>query len=202
MNAITPDNRTSDINPIKYAGLTRRILANIIDIILSLLLALIILLISIFPVILYTKIIEPAFGPLFDHDTILAFFLIIGALVGFTALISYFVVLQASHHRATYGMRLLSIQIVDESFEAINKKVAFARLFFRAILRSIPYLYSIISFFMILCSKKKRAPHDIMTETYIIRKPLTSDKLAQITATATANRENMVSRPMTRDRSQ
>jgi RDD family. len=130
--------------------------------------------------------IVPTSDPIFDQDTILTCFMTIGVFAGFIALLSYFVVLQASRHRATYGMRLLSIQIVDESFGTITKKIALGRIILRGGLSLIPFLYNIISFFMILCSKKKQAPHDIMTETYIIRKPLTSDEPAQVSTTASS----------------
>lgn len=184
MNAMLTDTTNFENQPIRYASLTRRILANIIDTILSLLLGFLILLICVSPLALYTKMIVPTSDPIFDQDTILTFFMTIGVFSGFIALLSYFVVLQASRHRATYGMRLLSIQIVDESFGTITKKIALGRIILRNGLSLIPFLYNIISFFMILCSKKKQAPHDIMTETYIIRKPLTSDEPAQVSTTA------------------
>jgi uncharacterized RDD family membrane protein YckC len=184
LNAMLTDTMNFENQPIKYASLTRRILANIIDTILSLLLGFLILLIFLLPVVLYIKVIEPASGPIFDHDTISAFFITIGVFVGFIALISYFVVLQASRHRATYGMRLLSIQIVDENFGTITKKTALGRIILRNALSLIPFLYNIISFFMIMLRKKKQAPHDIMIETYIIRKPFASNRQEQIPETA------------------
>ena len=98
--------------------------------------------------------------------------------------ILYFSILQSSQHRATYGMRILDLQITNNDFNIISKKKAFMQSILLYILSLIGIIYPIICFFMINIMKKKQAPHNILCGTYIIHKTLKPDKLVQIPATA------------------
>ena len=83
--------------------------------------------------------------------------------------ILYFVVLQSSRQRATYGMRLLAIQVVGENLNKISQARALGRLVMFTLFSFIPG-YFLIALFMIAFSKKKQAPHDILSGTYVIYK--------------------------------
>ena len=97
-------------------------------------------------------------------------------LVGFTllgwqalslvALWLYFAWLESGPKQATWGKRLLGIKVVDTK----GKRISFARASGRFFAKFLSYLIFYIGFIMAGFTNRKRALHDIITETYVVKK--------------------------------
>ena len=129
-----------------YANFTVRLLAHIIDIIF--------LLVIVF-------LISTIFNPLPEvHSSIFRelSYLIISAL--------YYTICTASNKYTTIGKELMGIMVVDKKMQALSLKHSFARY--------LAYYFSYITlgigFLMILMTRKNKALHDKIANTYVIYK--------------------------------
>lgn len=78
---------------------------------------------------------------------------------------AYFVLQHASKHKATLGMRLCGIQVVNYDYKQLSKKQAFIR-YLGYILSGMTFY---IGFLMIAFTRKKQGLHDMVAKTYKIR---------------------------------
>lgn len=85
--------------------------------------------------------------------------------LGFLCLWLYFASLESSAKQATWGKRLMKIKVVDKNGQRIRFARASGR-FFAKILSSITFY---VGFIMAGLMNRKRALHDYVAETYVVR---------------------------------
>ncbi len=78
----------------------------------------------------------------------------------------YFAILESSNKQATWGKRLLGIKVVG----ADGKKIGFGRATARFFCKTLSYLFLYVGFIMAAFTSRKRALHDMIVETYVVRK--------------------------------
>lgn len=78
----------------------------------------------------------------------------------------YFAFCESSRKQATLGKRLLGIKVVDQR----GRRIRFGRATARAFARLFMPLTCYIGFVMAGCTRRKRALHDMIVQTYVVRK--------------------------------
>ena len=81
--------------------------------------------------------------------------------LGFLIYWLYFVILQSSEKRSTFGMRVCDIKIHDEHFN----RLGFWRLTGRYFATGLSGIILLIGFFMIAFTKRKQGLHDLVART-------------------------------------
>ena len=86
----------------------------------------------------------------------------------FSILVSwlYFAILESSSSQATLGKRLLGIKVVGKE----GGRISFARATGRFFSKSLSYVLFWIGFIMAGFTNRKRALHDMIVETYVVKK--------------------------------
>lgn len=78
----------------------------------------------------------------------------------------YTAFLESSAKQATLGKMLLRIKVVDEK----GQRISFLRATGRAFSKVLSYATFYIGFIMAGCTKRKRALHDMIAQTYVVRR--------------------------------
>lgn len=78
----------------------------------------------------------------------------------------YFALFESSHFQATAGKLLMRIKVVDKN----GTRLSFARATGRTFARILSFLMAGAGFVLAACTRKKRALHDFIAETYVVRK--------------------------------
>lgn len=78
----------------------------------------------------------------------------------------YFALLESSKKQSTWGKRLLGIKVVSTD----GKRISFARATGRFFAKTISYLIFYMGFIMAAFTNRKRALHDVIAETYVVKK--------------------------------
>lgn len=78
----------------------------------------------------------------------------------------YYALLESGKHQATWGKRLLGIKVVGKNGE----RITFARATGRFFAKTLCYLTVYIGFIMIGFTNRKRGLHDMVAETYVVKK--------------------------------
>ncbi len=78
----------------------------------------------------------------------------------------YFALLESGKKQSTWGKRLLGIKVVDTN----GKRISFARATGRFFAKTISYMIFYIGFIMAGFTGRKRALHDMIAETYVVKK--------------------------------
>ena len=78
----------------------------------------------------------------------------------------YFAFLESGKKQSTWGKRLLGIKVVG----ATGERISFARATGRFFAKTISYLIANIGFIMAGFTGRKRALHDMIAETYVVKK--------------------------------
>jgi uncharacterized RDD family membrane protein YckC len=150
---------------VRYGGFWIRLLAGILDsIVLFLLLSAIAYIVANF---------FPSYAKLFQNPHHLITGDVDAPMVGPVAQLTpivvsllYYSILQSSPWQASVGMKGCGLKITNDKYERIS--------FLRALGREIAVYLSIfilfIGFFMIAFTKKKQALHDLIADTYVIRR--------------------------------
>ncbi len=86
--------------------------------------------------------------------------------VSLVALWLYFAFLESGKKQSTWGKRLLGIKVVDVN----GGRISFARATGRFFAKTISYLIFYIGFIMAAFTGRKRALHDMIAETYVVKK--------------------------------
>lgn len=145
-----------------YAGFCKRALAFVIDCILLSVPATVICL----PLMLLSL---GALAQLPDSDALAAASLV-GWIFLWNALAAvsfwlYFALLESGKRQATFGKRLLGIKVVG----ADGGRIRFGRATGRVFAKFLSYAIMYIGFIMAACTNRKRALHDYIAETYVVR---------------------------------
>lgn len=93
--------------------------------------------------------------------TLLSWQLVIGILLWL-----YFAWFESSSKQATWGKQLLGIKVVDKN----GQRISFARATGRFFGKILSYVIFYIGFIMAAFTNRKRALHDIIVETYVVKK--------------------------------
>ena len=86
--------------------------------------------------------------------------------VSLIAMWLYFAFFESSKKQATWGKRLLGIKVVNTK----GKRISFARASGRFFAKILSYLIFYIGFIMAGFTNRKRALHDVIAETYVVKK--------------------------------
>lgn len=78
----------------------------------------------------------------------------------------YFALLESGKKQSTWGKRLLGIKVVDVN----GGRISFARATGRFFAKTISYVIFYIGFIMAAFTSRKRALHDMIVETYVVKK--------------------------------
>ncbi len=78
----------------------------------------------------------------------------------------YFAFCESSRKQATWGKRLLGIKVIDQ----YGRRIRFGRATARAVARLFMPMTCYIGFVMAGCTRRKRALHDMIVQTYVVRK--------------------------------
>ena len=78
----------------------------------------------------------------------------------------YFAILESGAKQSTWGKRLLGIKVVG----ADGKRIGFGRATARFFCKTLSYLIFYIGFIMAAFTNRKRALHDMIVETYVVKK--------------------------------
>lgn len=78
----------------------------------------------------------------------------------------YFAFFESGKKQSTWGKRLLGIKVIGTN----GKRISFARATGRFFAKTISYLIFYIGFIMAAFTGRKRALHDIIAETYVVKK--------------------------------
>ncbi len=78
----------------------------------------------------------------------------------------YFALLESGKKQSTWGKRLLGIKVVDTN----GKRISFARATGRFFAKTISYMIFYVGFIMAGFTGRKRALHDMIAETYVVKK--------------------------------
>ncbi len=81
----------------------------------------------------------------------------------------YYALLESGKHQATFGKRLLGIKVVGKE----GNRISFARATGRFFAKTLSYLTLYVGFIMAGFTNRKRALHDIVAETYVVKKSVT-----------------------------
>ena len=85
--------------------------------------------------------------------------------LGFIFTWLYFAFLESGKHQATWGKRLLGLKVVDEQ----GRRITFARATGRYFAKMLSYVVFYIGFIMMPFTNRKRALHDIIAGTYVVK---------------------------------
>ncbi|MCO5231676.1 MAG: RDD family protein [Chitinophagales bacterium] len=133
----------------EYAGFGLRLIAYFIDaIVLSIILKLLSL---VFGFDFNTEISKVTYSP--------------GGLVAFLVSISYFVYFETGIHQATIGKRMMDLKVIKQDGTPLSKVDSIFR-YLGKILSAIIFL---IGYIMVIFDDKKRALHDRIASTYVIK---------------------------------
>ncbi len=77
----------------------------------------------------------------------------------------YYALLESGKHQATWGKRLLGIKIIGKD----GQRIGFARASGRFFAKLLSYITLYIGFIMAGFTSRKRALHDIIAETYVVK---------------------------------
>lgn len=87
-------------------------------------------------------------------------------IVSLVAMWLYFALLESGPKQSTWGKRLLGIKVVDVN----GRRISFARATGRFFAKTISYVIFYIGFIMAAFTSRKRALHDMIAETYVVKK--------------------------------
>lgn len=147
-----------------YAGFFRRAAALIIDI-LIIMLPMMFIFGPIFAVEVFSLGDDPT--KMSEMQTRLIGVTLLGwQTLSLVALWLYFAFLESGPKQATWGKRLLGIKVVGTN----GKRISFARASGRFVAKILSYLIFYIGFIMAGFTSRKRALHDIIAETYVVKK--------------------------------
>ena len=82
----------------------------------------------------------------------------------------YFAFCESGKKQATLGKRLLRIKVIGQD----GKRISFARATGRAFARMLAYPTVYIGFVMAGCTRRNRALHDMVAQTYVVERDFTS----------------------------
>ena len=78
----------------------------------------------------------------------------------------YFAFCESSRKQATLGKRLLGIKVIDQR----GRRIRFGRATARTVVRFFMQFTAYIGFVMAGCTRRKRGLHDMIVQTYVVRK--------------------------------
>lgn len=91
---------------------------------------------------------------------------ILWQVLGLVSFWLYFALLESGQHQATWGKRLVGIKVVDYN----GNRITFARATGRLFAKLLSYITWYIGFIMAGTTNRKRALHDYIAQTYVVRK--------------------------------
>lgn len=153
------------MNTIPYIGFFRRAIAFIIDSLIAAIIPAIICIPMMLSVANNTNMdtnTEAGMLTLFS----LAAVYILWQILGLVSFWLYFALLESGHHQATWGKRLVGIKVVDYK----GNRITFARATGRLFAKFLSYATLYIGFIMAGTTRRKRALHDYIAQTYVVRK--------------------------------
>ena len=144
-----------------YSGFFRRLLAFMLDM----------LLVSIPSILLFgsmlTLQLENAdVNPTDAQIALLGITVLTAQLVSVLIAWLYYALLESGKYQATLGKRLLGIKVVGKN----GQRISFARATGRFFAKALSYLTLYIGFIMAGFTSQKRALHDLVAETYVVKK--------------------------------
>ncbi len=92
-------------------------------------------------------------------------FYLLWCLIGFVCSWLYFALLESGKHQATWGKRLLGLKVVG----AQGQRISFARASGRFFAKMVSYAIFYIGFIMMPFTNRKRALHDMLADTYVVK---------------------------------
>lgn len=138
----------------RYAGMTRRLLALLIDSI---------VIIGFYSLLGLIFGQDPIFYTFSAHFDMVGLWFFSGLMLFSTA---YFVLFESSSWQATIGKRMLGLKVATLK----GNRIGILRALVRRICKFLPLPTIVINFFMILFTKKKQALHDKIASTVILVK--------------------------------
>lgn len=121
--------------------------------------------------------VEERMSPVMQSSFISVF--ILGWVIHFT----YFMVQYLSPHQATFGMRALSIKLVDEHDHG---PVTFTHCFWRYFASFFSGLFLGIGYLMIIFTSRKQAFHDLLTNVCVVKTTKVIDNLKEGASTTSS----------------
>ncbi|MBR2865272.1 MAG: RDD family protein [Elusimicrobiaceae bacterium] len=146
---------------IPYSGFWRRVVAFVID---SIIASFPVYLLA-FPCFLILAVQTTQQG---NEEISAVVFSLFSLFFNFLSLLSfwlYFSFLESGKHQATWGKRILGIKVVNEHGE----KISFANATGRFFAKILSYLCLYIGFLFVPFTNRKRALHDMVASTYVVK---------------------------------
>lgn len=148
------------MNTTPYAGFWRRAIAFVLDSVLAALPAAILCL----PLLLWQATqVQP--GNLDGHFIAVVLIYFAWQALAVVCLWLYFAGFESSAKQATWGKRLMKIKVVGKQ----GQRISFARASGRFFAKILSYVTLYVGFFMAGLTNRKRALHDYVAETYVVR---------------------------------
>ncbi|MBF0428263.1 MAG: RDD family protein [Magnetococcales bacterium] len=151
---------TPEIPPIRYAGFWFRVLASVVDMVLSQ----VVIVVLAIPIgyALGASMAENHAG-----EEIQDVAWIMGNLLGILISWLWFTVAESSHWQASLGKKMLGLMVTDEQ----GQRIGFGRANARYWSKIISMLILFIGFIMVAFTEKKQGLHDKIADTLVIRRP-------------------------------
>ena len=144
-----------------YAGFFRRAIALVVDMLIVLIPTLII-----FGPMLAVQIFSLGNNePSNTQEMLLGATVLSGQLIFWGVLWLYFAFFESSTRQATWGKQLVGIKVVGKE----GQRISFARASGRFFAKILSYLLFYVGFIMAAFTNRKRALHDIIAETYVVK---------------------------------
>lgn len=151
---------TTEIPTIRYAGFWFRVLASLVDTLLSQIVTIALA----FPL---GFALGASLAENHTQDEILSIAEVSGYLLGILVNWLWFTVGESSHWQASLGKRMFGLQITDEQ----GQRIGFGRANARYWSKILSALLLFIGFIMVAFTKKKQGLHDKIADTLVIHRP-------------------------------